>query len=66
MMDALKKLYEELGFTDPDILSDYDNDILTENTINGRPVLWYSDSVKNVAIYTDTCDFLTAAELESF
>lgn len=65
MLAAIKKLYEEIGFEDVDVLSDIEHDYLTENTCrNGRDVLWYIDEANNIAIYIDTLEFLTEEEIE--
>lgn len=62
---ALEKLYKELGFTEPDIIKDIQNYYLTEQDgRSGRVILAYVDNVKNVAIYCDTCEFLTEEEKE--
>lgn len=66
MLKALKKLYEELNIINPDIMSDYDNDYLTEHTArNGRPVMWYLEEGREAAIYTDTCELLTQEEIKN-
>ena len=62
---ALQKLYERLGFGNPDVFEDYDNNFLTRNTTrSGRPVLWYLDANLEAVIYIDTGEFLTAEEIK--
>lgn len=66
MLEALEKLYKEIGFENPNIIDDVKNDYLTENTArNGRPMLWYEDNVMEVAIYLDNLQFLTDEEIEN-
>ena len=66
MLEALKKLYEKLELNNPDILSDYDNDYLSEHTArNGSNVLWYLDEGHEAAIYVDSCELLTHEEIET-
>lgn len=66
MLKALEKLYNEIGFENPNIIDDVKNEYLTENTArNGRPVLWYVDNVKEVAIYLDNLQLLTDEEIEN-
>lgn len=65
MLDALKKIYNELGIDDPDIFRDYRNDVLTENECrNGRKVLWYMCEGLDIAVYVDTTEVLTEEEKE--
>lgn len=66
-MDAVKEIYDELGLntTQEGVENDYRHDYLTLNTArNGRDVLWYMDSLDNVAIYVDTLVFLNEEEIE--
>ena len=64
-MDAIKKLYEEIGLT-MNVERDIDKDYLSEMTArNGRKVWWYVDENHNVAIYDDTAEFLTEEEIET-
>lgn len=63
MLKALIKLYQELG-TD-NIIDDYKNEYLQEHTArNGNTVLWYIDELHNIAIYTDSAEFLSEKEIE--
>lgn len=65
MLIALKKLYEELGYEDPDIISDIEHDFLSNATCrNGKEVLWYMDDSKCMAMYIDTLEFLSEEEIE--
>lgn len=63
---AIKKVYEILGFTDPDVESDYNNGVITINTINQlkRPVAHYMDEANECAVYVDTLEELSKEELE--
>jgi len=60
-LNALIKLYDEIGLSYTDVIRDMKYGYLTENTCrNGRDVLWYMD----VCIYIDTLEFLTEAEID--
>lgn len=62
---AIVKLYKELCFECPNVISDIENDALTENVCrNGREVIWYMDEANCKAIYIDTLEFLTEEEIE--
>lgn len=64
VLGAIKKLYNRVN--SHDVIEDIASDRLTENTCrNGRTVLWYMDENEDVAIYTDTLDFLTPEEVEN-
>ncbi|MCR5837170.1 MAG: hypothetical protein K6G88_11740 [Lachnospiraceae bacterium] len=63
-LEVIRKLYEELGFDEPDIVSDISNNYLTEHTArNGKDVLWYVDESHNAAIYVDSEEFLSETEI---
>lgn len=65
VLAALKKLYDEIGFDEPHIYDDIENDYVTENKCrNGREVLWYTDESHNIAIYIDTLEFLSEEEID--
>lgn len=65
MNNVEQKIYEILGFDEPNINNDRKHDYLTENIArNGREVLWYMDESYNVAIYVDTLEQLTDEEIE--
>ena len=65
-LEAIKKLYENLNFEDPDIVRDIKEDYLTAHTTrSGKEVLWYLDESNNsVAINIDTLELLTDDEIE--
>ena len=64
-LEALVKLYEEIGFEEPNVIKDINVNYLSECTArNKRTVLWYLDEAKNIAIYTDTEEFLSEEEIE--
>lgn len=66
-MDAVKEIYEEIGLsmTKENVETDYACDYLTLNTgRNGRDILWYMDSLSNIAIYVDTLVILNEDEIE--
>ncbi len=64
-LGALVKLYEKIGFDEPDVIKDINEDYLSECTArNKRTVLWYLDEAKSIAIYTDTAEFLSKEEIE--
>lgn len=63
VLTALTKLYTTN--ISSDVLADISTGYLTENTCrNGRDVLWYSDENTNTAIYIDTLELLSEAEIE--
>lgn len=63
-LGAIKKLYQ--GINSTDVLADISNDVLTENTCrNGRTALWYLCGCEEVAIYTDTLEYLTEDEIKN-
>lgn len=66
-MDAVKEIYAEIGidFTKESLEQDWKYNYLTLNECrNGRNVLWYKDSLYDLAIYVDTLVFLTDDEIE--
>lgn len=66
VLAALEKLYKEgLNFIEYYVISDINDDVLTDNTgRSGRKVLWYNDNTSEAAIYIDTLEFLTDEEIE--
>lgn len=61
---ALEKLYKKLNMEH--VLDDIRHDYLSECVCrNGREALWYMDESINVAIYTDTLEFLTLDEIDN-
>ena len=66
VLAALEKLYKEgLNFIEYYVISDINDNVLTDNTgRSGRKVLWYNDNTHEAAIYIDTLEFLTNEEIE--
>lgn len=66
VLAALEKLYKEgLNFIEYYVISDINDNVLTDNTgRSGRKVLWYNDNTNEAAIYIDTLEFLTNEEIE--
>lgn len=65
MLEAIKRLYNELGVENPDIIADYDHDYISINKCrNGRDCVWYLDESKEACIYIDTLEFMTDEEIE--
>lgn len=65
-IDVIKKIYDELGFDDPNLFDDVMNDVLSEHVSrSGQHVIWYADDVNEIAIYIDTGEILSGLEIIS-
>lgn len=60
-IDAVLRVYEAAGIEAPDI---YAEDVTEHIARSGRKVFWYLDATKEAAVYADTGNVLTAAEME--
>lgn len=71
ILDAIEALYEEMYSLEEirngsaNVIEDYEAERLKEHKArNGRPVLWYTDGIHNIAVYVDTAELLTDEEIE--